>query len=464
MQPGVADDPSPRAAPHRPGPPIGPAGPAEEAGPVAVDDGGARGDNSRSPAGPAATPAADPEPRISRRHAHRAGAFRSLGRTLERVDASFALSVAVSRLVVGILISHVALTIFARGPQAVRPASWLSGFSTWDSGWYVGIANTWYPFRRSTVFFPGYPAAIRLVHMAFGNHGSLTTIALGIGWVAFVASVLVVQVLTRQLCSRNVARLAVLLYAWSPASVFLLAAYPESCFVLISAAALLCLRRNRLLAAALLAGLSTAFSPLGICVAVAVGISALTSRSIWRALTLSAVSIWGITAWIVWLNSRFHDPFVFMTEQSTFNRHTAPPFSGLVGALARLGVSRPPLGIAAGNFWDTKVLNLAFGLLAVAMFVYYVADLFLPRLRRFPPYFSVFAALSFLLPSLSVQTFSGVANPEALTRLTTDSVGLYPALALFLLRQRWALIPVLSLWLGLAVVFQLVFSLGFYFT
>lgn len=397
-------------------------------------------------------------------HVRRPDVDRGFRGFLRDGDLTFALSLAFSRLVVGLLITQIGLTIFPRGPFAMLPSSRMSGFLSWDGTWYLGLANG-YPGPRDTVFFPGYPVAVHLVQMTFGNRVSLEAVGFGISWAAFILSAPVVLALTRQLCSRKAARLAVVLYVWSPASVFLLAAYPVSCFVLFSAAALLCLRKDWLLAAALLAGLSTAFSAFGVCVAVAVGISALRGRSISNALMLTAASVWGITAWVVWLTIRFHDPLVFVTQQKTFNRRSVPPFSGLVGVIVHFGDTRgTPLGLTAGNFAGTKSLNLAFALLSLAMFIYYVVDLVSTKLRRFPPYFSVFAALSFLLPSLSIQTFAGVPNPEAATRHATGSVGLYPALSLLLLRKRWLLSPVLSLWISLAVVFQLVFSLGWYFT
>ena len=414
---------------------------------------------SNSPSTPGVS-ADDSAPRRSPVHIRRLDADRHFRGSFGDGDLTFALSLAFSRLVVGLLITQIALTIFPRGPFAILPSSRLSGFLSWDSTWYLRLANG-YRGPRDTVFFPGYPVAVHLVQMIVGNHVSLEAVGLAISWAAFVLSVPIVQALTRQLCSRKVARLAVVLYVWSPASVFLLAAYPVSCFVLFSAAALFCLRKDWLLAAALFAGLSTAFASFGVCVAVAVGIAALQGRSFWKTLMLTAVSLWGITVWVVWLALRFHDPLVFVTQQKTFNRSSVPPFSGLVGVIVHFGdTGGTPIGLAAGNFAYTKSLNLAFALLSLAMFIYYVVDLVSPRLRRFPPYFSVFAALSFLLPSLSIQTFAGVPNPEAATRHTTGSVGLYPALSLLLLRKRWLLPPVLSLWICLAVVFQLVFSLG----
>jgi len=412
-------------------------------------------------------PAAAGEPQRSPVPVRRLDPGRVLRGSLRDVDLAFALSLAFSRLLVGLLITQIGVTIFPRGPFRVLPGSRLSGLLSWDSTSYLGLASG-YTSPRETVFFPGYPVAVHLVQVAAGNHHSpvsLEVVGLAISWAAFVLSVPIMQGLTRRLCSRNVSRLAVVLYVWSPGSVFLLATYPVSCYVLFSAAALLCLSKDRLLAAALLAGLSTAFASFGVCVAVAVAIVALRRRPFWKATSLVAVSVWGIAAWVVWLTLRFHDPLVFLTQQSTYNRSAIPPFSGLIGVIARFGdTAGTPIGLTAANFEYTKSLNLAFALLALAMFIYYVVDLLSPRLRHFPAYFSAFAALSFLLPALSIQTFAGVPNPEAATRHTTESAGLYPALSLLLLKKQWLLVPVLSLWICLAVIFQLVFSLGWYFT
>ena len=73
--------------------------------------------------------------------------------------------------------------------------------------------------------------------------------------------------------------------------------------------------------------------------------------------------------------------------------------------------------------------------------------------------------LSVLLPASSTQTFYGIANPEAVTRLTTDgSMALYPAMSTLLLRSRYVLVPVLFCWVGLAVVVEVMFVRGWYFT
>jgi hypothetical protein len=381
-------------------------------------------------------------------------------------DASiwFSIGVAISRLVVALLTTQAAASIFSRGPFAVTPHTWVSGFLSWDSLWYVGLANG-YASPRDTVFLPGYPQIVHLASWASGEHLSLVATGLGVSWIAFIVSAPLLLVLLRELTDDATARLAVVLYAWSPASVFLLAAYPVSTFVLTSTAALILVQRQRLTLAAVVAGLSTGVVVFGVGLAVAIAAAAFQRRRRWAAIPLGILSCWGIGGYMIWLWVRFQDPLIFVRQQATFNRYTVLPFAGVMSALFQ---GRDPAGTPEGfpvsNFLVTRDLNLVFGLLSAALFVFYAVDVLRGRARIFALPFSLFAAVAFFVPSVSVQTFHGVSNPEAMTRHANANVGLHGAVALLLRRARWLAPPVLSMWIGFALVFQLVFTLGWYFT
>ena len=78
--------------------------------------------------------------------------------------------------------------------------------------------------------------------------------------------------------------------------------------------------------------------------------------------------------------------------------------------------------------------------------------------------FSLYAAMTFLIPAVSTQMFHGIPNPEAGTRLTGFNLGLYPSVALVMSRREEVIAPFLCLWVALAFFVQSVFSNGWYFT
>ncbi len=384
-------------------------------------------------------------------------------------DARFALLLAASRILGGIFIAHMMITTFPVGSWFTQRSKWISGLLQWDSGWYIGIANSGYAHPRSTVFFPGYPLAIHLVHVVSFSTLSTTTSALVIAWAAFIAAVLLVQKMALQLLPRPTARFATVLFAWSPASIFLISAYPEGLFVALAALALFLVQKKRLWAAAIASGVATAVSPLAVGVACAVGIAALLrwrDRRWWfaEAVGLGVVSISGLLAYSGWLWSRFNDPLEFVHQQATFNRVSGFPFSGLFRTLLHMGENVTAPGIPAGNWYDTRLINVIFNSIALILFVYFALSLVLPKIRRFPIPFSLYAAVTFLIPAISSQMFYGIPNPEAGTRLTGSNLGLYPSLALAVSRREEFVAPFLCMWVAVAFFVQAVFSNGFYFT
>jgi hypothetical protein len=372
---------------------------------------------------------------------------------------------ALSRLAFGLAINEVVTTNFSAGNYAPggRGGNAATSLLRWDSGWYLGMANHWYPFVRSTVFFPGYVVLVRLAESVTLHRLPLDESGLGVAWLAFLLSVPLVYAALSTMCSEATTRLATTLYVWSPGSVFLLSAYPEGAFVALSALTVLFISKGRLLPAAVFAGIATAFSPIGVSLSAAVVVAAFQRRTYWRAGLYGAISISGILAWGAWLAVRYGNPITFVTEQSTFNRRTVFPFSSLIGVLRHL-IAKPPPGISSANFGIVRVVNVSFELIALFVFLYYLVSVVSVKRRRFPLSFCVYSGLALLIPAMSTQVFYGVDNPEAVVRLTTDGLGVYPVLAEGLLRRRCFLVPGLVIWICLAVFTQALFVKGWYFT
>lgn len=372
----------------------------------------------------------------------------------------------VSRVGIGLLVNclvQIASPYHAYAPGG-RGGNVVTSLLRWDSGWYLGVANHWYPFKRSVVFFPGYPLLIRSIEAITLHHLPLDAAGLLVSWLSLAASIPLVCLIATRLDDRATGKLAALLYVWSPASVFLISAYPDGLFIALTSAALLCLQSRKYGVASLLAGLSTAVSPLGICTAIAVTIAVLRERrSAIRLATTTVVSLSGLIAWISWQSVRYGSPLLFLTEQKTFNRHTGVPFLYLVNVLSHLR-AQPPGPITLDNFELTRIINAGFGLLVLGLSIYYLWIIARARHARFPLYFGLYAFLSFVLPAASTQTFVGVDNPEAVSRLSSDSVGLYPPLARSLRRHPYFGIPLVTLWFGLAILIEVIFVSGWYFT
>lgn len=383
--------------------------------------------------------------------------------------AGYAAAVAVTRVVAGVLIAHFTLSVFSTGRSYTKGDRWISGFNQWDSGWVLGIARYGYVTPQHTVFFPGYPLLVRAVWAVTLHRLSIEVCGVVVAWCCFVAAVVITNLLFRRMLGQEATGLATILFAWSPASIFFLAAYPEGMFLALAGAALYLTREHRYVLAALVSGLATSCTPLAVGVPCAVGVGlilAVRSREIHpiRAVATAFLAVWGLLAWMIYLAVRFGDPVLFAKEQHTFNRSTGIPFISSLSAVAHLGTGAKAVGFSQGNWFDTRLINLCFMFVGLLLFLYFTASLLRPNMRRFPLTFCAYAAVTALVPGLSVQRLGGIPNPEAGLRLTCDNLGLYGTVASFAGRRtEWAL-PLVCLWAALAVFVQSVFTNGFYFT
>lgn len=381
-----------------------------------------------------------------------------------RERTALALSLAASRLLVGLLTAHLAVAVLPRGPYAAKAGSWGGAFLQWDSGWFLGIAHSGYPSPRDTSFFPGYPLLVRALWEATAHHLSLDACALALSWAAFGAGTLAVAAAGGLLSGRRQGLILTVLFVWSPASVFFLSAYPEGLLVALTALAVWCLLRDRLAAASVVAGAATALHPLGVAVAVAVAVELVRRRPWRRAVPLVAACGWGLAAWVSWQAVAYGHPLDFLDQQRTFNRRSTFPFANLVNVLEHPWAVRPPIGLTPENYRLVRLVNLGFEVVSLAVVVYFVVALFRGRRGGWPVFFSVYALVAALLPASSEQVFFGVANTEAMTRMTGSNLGVLAALARLVDRRPLLAPPLLGLWVALALVLQTLFVLGWYFT
>jgi hypothetical protein len=152
------------------------------------------------------------------------------------------------------------------GAEGLSPRAWLlHGLVRWDSGWYAEIAEGGYWYRPGeagpTAFFPGYPAAIRLVHELFGVHAYVAGV-----WVSLISGLVATVMFALwadRVCGARMAAPATIALVTYPFSFFLFGPmYSESFFVAIAVSAFYCLERRWLPAAVLLAAVATATRPI----------------------------------------------------------------------------------------------------------------------------------------------------------------------------------------------------------
>ena len=196
---------------------------------------------------------------------------------------------------------------------AARRYHWAVGyaFRRWDSVHYLSIARHGYragplprygPVRRSDLaFFPGYPLAIRLVHMAAVPW---TAAAWLINAGGGLAALVVVAALLRYWYPAATATRAAQAVAVFPGAAVLIFAYSEGLFLLLATSCLVAVTRGRWASAGLLAAGASAVRPSGIYLALLLAVVAaveLLQRKDWRSLMAPLLAPWGFLAYQVWL-------------------------------------------------------------------------------------------------------------------------------------------------------------------
>jgi len=200
-----------------------------------------------------------------------------------------------------------------------------------DGGWYLKIVQDGYAAGdQSTAFFPLYPLLVRIVSAAFGGADVLAAVVVtaAAGATAFV----LLHRLTRELLGEEHARLAVLLLAIYPATLFLGAVYSEALYLALSIAAFLLARRGRWVGAGVVTGLAMLTRTAGVALVPALAVLAWRSGSSRRALWGLAAAVAVAATWPIYLWRAFGHPFQFLTAQREgWGRDVSPagPFAGL---------------------------------------------------------------------------------------------------------------------------------------
>jgi hypothetical protein len=255
------------------------------------------------------------------------------------------------------------------GSEVIATPGWhnaIDGTNRWDATWFTRIAESGYRADdASAVFFPGYPAAIRAVDLLLpiGTLGS----ALLVSNAAFLGALLVLYALSTLEFSETVARRTVVLLALFPSSIFFLAPYSESLFLLATLLTFWWARRDRWPLSGV-AGLIAALSrSVGVALAPGLLIEAVSrrhhqrsvrDRTIWALLPLLGPVVYGA----YWL-ARTGDALRPFHAQASWMRSLQFPLL-TIGDAVSLGVRG--IGDPHGIYWTGDVVVAALLLLPLA--------------------------------------------------------------------------------------------------
>lgn len=180
-------------------------------------------------------------------------------------------SAILSRIVVIIVSLATVLLIGTRNVAGWNVDVPLAGiFARWDSSYYLTIAQDGYIQENLYAFRPLYPLLLRLVATLLNsiNWQTMTVIGFIANNLFFFLSVLFLYKLTELVLDREHASRTVVLFSFQPATVYLLAIYPEALYISLLFASFYYLQRSKVFTSAFLAFLAALTRPEGVFVSV----------------------------------------------------------------------------------------------------------------------------------------------------------------------------------------------------
>ncbi len=197
------------------------------------------------------------------------------------------------------------------------------GWSRWDSGWYVDIAQNGYSKELqnvylNTAFFPLYPLLIKGLQAFLGNYH---TAGLLISNLSLLAACVLLYKLVAGRFSEEVARKSLLLLLLSPFSFYFSAVYSESLFLLLVVLVFFFSTRRKWFWAALCSALAGATRLVGVLTILPLLWFYLESigfkwRNLRAAVLWPALGLLGPGSYMLFQALKFGDPFLFIKSQN----------------------------------------------------------------------------------------------------------------------------------------------------
>lgn len=403
------------------------------------------------------------------------------------------ISIALSRIVAGVLVGHAATVLF---PQAVIHSSlstlsngtWLGAFDRWDARYYTAIASHGYPSHHPDfrAFFPGYPLVVRAVHQAIGGSLGIVQTASLVSMAAFTLAAGLLFRLVHLRFNRRVALITTALFCWFPTSVFFLAPYSEALFSLEILVVATLIDKGRWWWAALVAGYASATSPESVALTAALVVASLVARrGLVRSIGYGVIASSGMVGFMIYLGFRFGRPLAFADVEPAFHRVLLVPLVGLVeniGAIEHVLVHRGPTiagihNLSAAALWNNVAWMWIVDDTAVVLAVFALTSLVVTALRdhhdaarlevapRLPIlWILVLAGITLTATATVVRAPGGPISTEAAARLVSVAFPLPLGLALLCRRRMTPAMVGLALFVCAALVTQTLFNLGYWVT
>ncbi|MEU2431001.1 mannosyltransferase family protein [Streptomyces sp. NPDC007861] len=204
------------------------------------------------------------------------------------------------------------LLVLARWVHVQGHGLWPTLAASWDSHWYLGIADHGYQRELGTeldsnnlAFFPLYPLLIKAA--AAVTPGSRASVALVLAALASLAAAWGVFAVGDRVAGRRTGTVLALLWGASPVGIVQWMGYTESLFTALTAWSLYAALQGRWLWAGWLAVLAGLTRPTGIAVAAAVSVCALLAyvrAREWRALAGALIAPLGWCGFVAWVGQR----------------------------------------------------------------------------------------------------------------------------------------------------------------
>ena len=171
--------------------------------------------------------------------------------------------------------------------KGLRPANasklLMNVFAGWDGVWYLRIVRlgypnhipeklTYYDLPARAAFFPAFPSIVRVADKVLPGGAAVAAVTVNLA--LSVLAVTLIGLLAFRLWGARVAERSMLLTALFPGAFVLSFVYAEALLLVLAAACLLLLQRERWLAAGLVAALGTATRPNGLGLVAACAVAA----------------------------------------------------------------------------------------------------------------------------------------------------------------------------------------------
>ena len=333
-------------------------------------------------------------------------------------------------------------------------------WARWDSVWFLRIAEHGYvsPVHADAAFYPLYPTLIAGLGFVLGDHYVLAGVLISLA--ASLGAFLLLHRLAEERLGAEGARRAVLYLAVFPMSLFLIAVYTESLFLLLTILAFLAAERGKWLGAWTATALAIITRAVGLALVPALLVIAWRSRDRRRAIAGILLPAAVFALYPVYLDWRTGDGWSFLHSQGLWHRHfsRAGPLGGIWDGLRAgwAGIEQLASGSHTHRYWTavpladsdpirTAVINLS-ALAFLVLFVY----LTVVAWRRFGTPYGLFAAVSLAVP------LSAPSSKWPLLSMPRFGLAIFPIfLALAVVggrpRAHTAILAVSAVLLGVAV-------------